>query len=181
MRIVTPRLVLREYTSENWREACACQRDPHCLRFYPWTGRTDADVQNLVQRFLDQQEDQPRRMFRLAVTLADDGRLIAGCGLRCSARNEREGDIGFELAPAHSGQGYATEAARAMVDFGLREMELHRVSSWCVADNTPSVRVLERIGLRLEGRLRDPEYFKGRWWDKSTYGLPSDEWSSVDR
>ena len=68
-----------------------------------------------------------------------------------------------------------------MVGFGVREMELHRVSSWCVADNPPSVRVLGRIGLRLEGRLRDAEYFKGRWWDKSTYGLLSDEWSSADR
>jgi ribosomal-protein-alanine N-acetyltransferase len=45
-----------------------------------------------------------------------------------------------------------------------------------VADNVASTRVLEKVGMRLEGRLRDKEYDKGRWWDRLLYGLLGDEW-----
>ena len=48
-----------------------------------------------------------------------------------------------------------------MVNFGFRELGLGRISSWCIADNTASARVLERLGFRQEGRLRRNEYFKG--------------------
>ena len=184
MRILTPRLVLREFTADDWRAVLAYQRDPRYLRFYPWADRTEAEVRAFVQMFLDQQDDRPRRKFQLAIALGDDGRadggrLIGNCGLRRSAQNEWEGDIGYELAPEHWGHGYATEAAQAMVDFGFRELGLRRVSSWCIADNTASANVLERLGLKLEGRLRENEYFKGCWWDTLTYGLLRSEWETL--
>ena len=90
--------------------------------------------------------------------------------------NDWEADIGYELAPEYWVRGYATEAALAMVTFGFRELELHRISSWCIADNTASARVLERVGLRPEGRLRENEYFKGRWWDTLLFGLLESDW-----
>ena len=93
--------------------------------------------------------------------MLDSGRLIGNCGIRRKPDNDWEADIGFELAPEYWGRGYATEAARAIVDFGFRELELHRISSWCIADNAASARVLERVGLRPEGRLRRNEYFRG--------------------
>jgi ribosomal-protein-alanine N-acetyltransferase len=88
----------------------------------------------------------------------------------------REGDIGYELSPVHWGHGYATEAARAIVRFGFTELHLHRVWSWCIADNVGSARVLEKIGMRREGRLRDKEYFKGSWWDTLFYAILEEEW-----
>ena len=165
MRIATERLVLREFVADDWPDVLAYQRDPRYLRFYPWDDRTEAEVRSFVQMFLDQQADRPRREFQLAITLSESGRLIGNCGLRLKPENDWEADIGYELAPEHWGRGYATEAALAIVDFGFRELRLHRVSSWFVADNTASAKVLERVGLRLEGRLRENEYFKGRWWD----------------
>ena len=179
MRITTSRLVLREFVSDDWPDVLAYQGDPRYLRFYPWTDRTEAEARDFVQMFLDQQADHPRRKFQLAITLPDSGRLIGSCGIRRKPDNNREADIGYELAPEHWGRGYATEAAMAMVDFGFRELELHRISSWCIADNAPSARVLERVGLRLEGRLRENDYFKGRWWDTLLYGLLEDEWNAV--
>ena len=176
MRITTARLVLREFLDTDGTDVLAYQRDARYLRFYPWTDRTEADVRDFVQMFLDQQNDQPRRRFQLAVTSREDGQLIGSCGIRRKLENDWEADIGYELAPEYWGQGYATEAAQAVVEFGFRELKLHRVSSWCIADNAASARVLERLGLRLEGRLRENEYFKGRWWDTLLYGLLESEW-----
>ncbi len=171
MRITTARLILREFLIDDWPDVLAYQRDPRYLRFYPWTDRTEAEARDFVQKFLDQQGKQPRRKFQLAITLPDSDRLIGNCGIRRKSDNDLEADIGYELAPEYWGKGYATEAALAIVEFGFRELKLHRVSSWCIADNAASSRVLERVGLRLEGRLRENEYFKGRWWDTLLYGL----------
>ena len=128
--------------------------------------------------FLDQQAERPRRRFQLVITLPEDGRAIGSCGIRRKPENDLEADIGYELAPNHWGRGYATEAALAVVGFGFRELGLHRISSWCIADNIASARVLEKIGLRLEGRLRENEYFKGEWWDTLVYGLLRAEWEA---
>lgn len=178
MRIATERLVLREFVAEDWPAVLAYQRDPRYLLFYPSTNRTEAVVQDFVQMFLDQQAEQPRRKFQLAITYRDDDQVIGNCGIRRKPENDWEADIGFELAPKHWGQGIATEAALSIVNYGFRELGLHRVSSWCIADNTASARVLEKVGLRPEGRLRDHEYFKGRWWDTLLFGLLESEWWS---
>ena len=73
--------------------------------------------------------------------------------------------MGYELDPKHWGKGYATEAARAVLDFGFSNMNLQRISAWCIADNIGSARVLEKLGMSLKGRVRDHQYFKGSWWD----------------
>ena len=175
MRITTERLLVRKFVAADWPAVLAYQRDPRYLRLYPWTGRTEGDVRDFVQVFVDQQGDRPRRRFQLATTLENGGPVICSCGIRRKPQIDREADIGYELAPEHWGRGYATEAALAMADFGFRELGLHRISSWCIADNAASARVLEKVGLRLEGRLHENEYFKGRWWDTMLYGLLESE------
>ena len=179
MRITTDRLILRDFVEDDWPPMLAWQRDPRHFRYYAWTeDRTEADVRALLQRFLDELKVQPRRRFQLAITLPETGQIIGDAGIRRKAENDWEADIGYELAPEHWGNGYATEAARALVDMGFHEWGLHRISSWCIAGNAASARVLERVGLRQEGRLRENEYFKGRWWDSLLYGLLVDEWSA---
>ncbi|HET9589619.1 MAG TPA: GNAT family protein, partial [Anaerolineales bacterium] len=82
------------------------------------------------------------------------------------------------LDPEYWTRGYATEAAHAIVDFGFSQLGLHRVWSWCVADNLGSAHVLEKLGMRLEGRLRENEYYKDRWWDTLMYAILADEWET---
>ena len=176
MRITTDRLILREFVADDWPAVLAYQRDPRYLRLYPWTDRTEAEAQDFVRMFVEQQAEQPRRKFQLAIVLSDSGDVIGNCGIRRKPENEWEADIGYELAPQHWGHGYATEAALAIVNVGFQELGLHRISSWCIADNVASARVLEKVGLRLEGRWRENEHFKGRWWDTLLYGLLESEW-----
>lgn len=176
MELETERLILREFEAGDWPAILAYQSDPRYLRYYAWTERTPEAVQEFVQMFLDRQQERPRTKFQLAVTLKPDRQLIGNCGIRLQVAGAREGEIGFELAPEHWGQGYATEAARAVAQFGFEELGLHRISSWCIADNAASARVLEKLGMRLEGRQRDKEWFKGRWWDALLYAILEQEW-----
>lgn len=171
MILVTPRLLLREFVADDWPAVLAYQSDPRYLRYYAWTERTEAEVRALVQRFLDWQGEEPRLKFQLAVTLADGGQLIGNCGIRLEKAGAREGEVGYEIDPLYWGRGYATEAARAMVRFGFGELGLHRIRGHTVAENVASQRVMEKLGMRCEGRLRENEWFRGRWWDTLVYGV----------
>jgi ribosomal-protein-alanine N-acetyltransferase len=177
MRLVTARLVLREFVEADWPAVLAYQSDPRYLRYYAWRERDEPSVRAFVGALVALQHEQPRRKFQLAVTLpAEGGRLIGNCGLRIDDAEGRQGNIGYELDPRYWGRGYATEAARAMVALGFERFGLHRIWSWCVADNTASAHVLEKLGMRREGHLREREYYKGRWWDQLIYAVLDREW-----
>jgi [ribosomal protein S5]-alanine N-acetyltransferase len=176
MNLTTARLRLRDFRPDDWPVAPAYQSDPRYLRYYAWTGRTEADVRAFMQLFLDQQAVAPRWKWQLAITLPGDDRPIGSSGLRLDEPGSRVGNIGYELDPEHWGHGYATEAAREMVRFGFGDLGLHRIWSWCVADNGASARVLEKVGMRPEGRRREHEWYKGRWWDHLLCGLLEREW-----
>lgn len=171
MRLTTERLILREFVEDDWPAVLVYQRDPRYLRYYHWTERTAADVRAFVQMFVEQQRASPRAKYQLAVTLKEDGRLIGNCGVRLESPGALQADIGYELNPDYWGRGYASEAAQAVVDYGFSQLGVHRIWASCLADNAASARVLEKLGMRLEGRLRENEYFKGRWWDTLIYAI----------
>lgn len=175
MQRTTERLTLRELAPADWPAVLAYHNDPRYQRFYEQEGSTPAAAQAFVQMFVGQQAERPRTKFQLALTLGD-GPLIGNCGIRMSAPGACEADIGYELAPAHWGRGYASEAARALLAFGFGELRVHRIWAQCVAENRASARVLEKIGMRQEGRLREREFFKGRWWDTLLFAILEHEW-----
>ena len=176
MELTTDRLILREFVFEDWPAVLAYQRDARYLQYYEWTERTPEDAQRFVQMFLDQQQEQPRRKFQLAVVLKESQQLIGNCGIRCKTADASEADIGYEIAPDQWGHGYATEAVRAIVYYGFARLRVQRIWAWCIADNAASARVLEKAGLKLEGRLHQSEHFKDRWWDTLVYALQTQNW-----
>ena len=174
----TERLLLREFEEEDWRAVQAYQSDPSYLRFNPWSERTEEDVRAFVRLFLEAQDERPRRRFQLAIVLPEDGRLIGNCGVRINDRERREGNIGYELDPDYWGRGYATEAVRAILGFGFGELGLHRVWAECVAANVASARVLEKLGMRREGHLRENFWTSEGWADSFLYAILDHEWEA---
>lgn len=179
MELATPRLVLRDFTADDWPAVLAYQADERYLRYYQWTSRDENDVRTFVQRFIDQQQETPRRKFQLAVTLPHDGTLIGNVGVRRKDNTEWEADIGYELHHDYYGRGYATEAAAAIVAYGFDVLGVHRVSASLVADNLRSKRLLERLGMRCEARMREVDRFKGRTWDALLYAILEPEWRAL--
>src|SRR5215216_1771629 len=179
MNLTTERLILRDFVESDWEAVLAYEQKPLYLRYYEWTERTPEAVRAFIQRFLDHQKQDPRIKFQFAVTLKSTGQLIGSCGVRRNSAEAHEGDMGYELDPNYWGKGYATEAARTVLHFGFSHMGVHRISAFCVADNIGSAHVLEKIGMQQEGRLRQNEYYKGRWWDTLLYAILYDEWQAL--
>ena len=178
MKLETERLILRDFVKEDWHRVMEYQTDPLYLSYYEWIeeDRTPEAVQEFVGWFLDHQQQKPRIKVQLAVILKSNNPLIGNCDIRMDKVKATEADIGYELDPKYWNRGYTTEAAHAIVDFGFSKFNLHRIWSWCVADTLGSAHVLEKLGMKLEGRLREKEFYKGRWWDTLMYGMLADEW-----
>ena len=176
MQIATERLILRDFRDDDWPPMLAYWRDPRYQRYNPDFEDPEQVVRDLVSAFVAQQAEQPRRKWQLAIVDPADGRLIGNCGIRVNDPETREANIGYELDPRHWGRGYATEAARAILAFGFDQLDLHRVWAECVADNTASQRVLEKLGMRREAHFREHQWHKHRWWDTLIYAILDREW-----
>jgi len=89
-----------------------------------------------------------------------------------------QAELGWCFDPAVAGQGYATEAVREVLRIAFAGLGLRRVTALCFADNEPSWRLMERLGMRREAHnLRESLHRSGVWMDGLMYALLADEWT----
>jgi RimJ/RimL family protein N-acetyltransferase len=174
MEILTLRLRLREFRRDDAADLLAYQSDPRYLRYYPRRRRTEADVERFLDVMLFWQAQEPRYRFQLAVERLGEGHLIGNCGIRKPTPEADEAELGYELDPGLWGQGYATEAAGAMVQWAWSELGVHRIWAECVDENRASQRVLAKVGLVPVGKLPSQRWIKGRWHDVLLYSASLD-------
>jgi [ribosomal protein S5]-alanine N-acetyltransferase len=109
-----------------------------------------------------------------AVTRKDDGRLLGAIGLRIE-RDDQRAELGYWIGKPYWGQGFCTEAARAILSFGFEQLGLHRVQACHFTRNRASGRVLQKVGMTQEGRLREHSRKWDAFEDIEVFGLVADE------
>ncbi len=181
MEITTRRLLLRDCAAEDRAAVQALEADP-ALHHYRGGGQpSEAETDALLQRTQDWLKLDPRPVYALAVVLRADGRLIGLVVLTISNRELGQAELGYRLGPSAWGQGYASEAAQALVAFGFAKLGLHRISAMCHPENSGSQRVMEKIGMRYEGHLReDFRNRDGSWRDSLLYAFLADDWRTLE-
>ena len=121
------------------------------------------------------------REMALAVTLRDTGELAGAIGLRDWKSVHRHADIGYWIGRPHWGNGYATEAARALVAYGFETLDLHRIFAHHFKRNPASGRVLEKVGMKCEGCHREHMVRWGKFEDAVCYGILRSEFDAQPR
>ena len=178
MILKTDRLILRDFIEDDWRRINEYRLDQRYLKYYPDETVTEASSRGFVRMVMGWATEFPRLKFQLAILRASDGILVGNCGVRTTSETNREAEFGCELDPGAWQQGYATEAGRAILKFAFESLAMHRVWSRTIAENHAAVRVAERLGMHLEGCLRESSFMKGRWWDNRVYAILEQEWLS---
>jgi ribosomal-protein-alanine N-acetyltransferase len=170
MELTTARLVLRPFRADDQAALHPILADPKVGR---WTEGTTSpeETSRFIARARTSETETPRRSWRLAVVRRTDDTLIGSAELQIESPENSRGSMGYLIAPAAQGHGYATEAARALLDFGLTEGGLHRITATCDPANAGSIRVLEKIGMHREGLLRDHFFLRGAWHDRLLYAV----------
>ncbi|WNG39164.1 GNAT family N-acetyltransferase [Archangium violaceum] len=172
----TPRLLLREFEEEDWRFTHPYESDPEVVRYQSHGVRTPEESRSYIRRVMDLARETPRSVYDFAVVLRDGHRLIGRCGMRITDFEQREATVWYVLDRSRWGQGYTSEAAQALVDFGFGTLGLHRMWADCDPRNPASARVMQKLGMRQEAHFRENMFIKGEWCDSLIYALLDREW-----
>ncbi|GAB3814275.1 GNAT family N-acetyltransferase [Micromonospora zhanjiangensis] len=175
--IVTRRLVLRPVAPSDVDDVWAYQRHPEVARFMPWEARERHESATAVAGMVvEDQLVEEGDCLCLAVVWPQVDRMVGHVELVWCSQEHRQGEIGFAFNPEFHGRGLATEAATAILRLGFEHFGLHRIVGRCNARNRPSARLMERLGMRLEGHLRGNMLFKGEWKEELVYAMTAPEW-----
>jgi ribosomal-protein-alanine N-acetyltransferase len=146
--IATGRLTLRRPVLEDAEAMFRYASDPAVTRYMSWPMHRDVEQ---TRRYLEAALQEWQTQGAGAYVIERDGTVIGSTGLNCTG--ELEAATGYVLAQSAWGQGYATEACRAMIELG-RSLGLARIKAYCHVDHAASARVLEKSGMVFEGILR---------------------------
>jgi RimJ/RimL family protein N-acetyltransferase len=155
--IVTERLVLRRSRPEDAETISAYRSDPDVRRGQGWE-RTDPET---VRREIEEMErrlpGEPGGWVQFSLEDRSDGRLVGDIGLSPADGEPGVIKVGYTISPLFQGRGYATEAVGALVAYAFRTLGADVVRAYADAENAASIRVAEKVGLRLVERFRHVE------------------------
>jgi RimJ/RimL family protein N-acetyltransferase len=156
--------------------------------FITWL--SDPDVRRLLMRqrplSIAEELDYIKRVsasdtdLLLGIVLRDGDRLIGGTGLHNIDARCRHASFGISIGDKdYWDRGYGTEATRLLLAHCFDTLNLNKVWLHVYEFNPRAVHVYEKLGFRVEGRLRQHTFFEGRYWDVISMGVLRDEWGSV--
>ena len=173
----TSRLALRPATGDDLRAVFEIRSLPEVAQWMPGRPSSYAEFVLRVGEF---------DVLGRTLVLELDDVVIGDLYLRVSDawsqvdtadRAGEEAEIGWCLSPAHQGHGYVTEAATELVRICFDDLGVRRISAAAFADNVPSLRIMERLGMRQESHgVRDSLHRDLGWVDGVVYALLADEW-----
>lgn len=177
----TARLRLRRFIEADMPAFLAYRNDPEVARYQSWESMTEREARAYITDQVEVQPGEPGAWFQFAIALKDTDALVGDCALHVSEDDPRLGEIGYTLAREQQGHGYATEAIHTLLAYAFETLALHRVSATADCRNTPSYRLLERIGMRREAQFIQHAWYKGEWCDEYLYAMLRSEWLAAGR
>jgi [ribosomal protein S5]-alanine N-acetyltransferase len=175
VKLAGARVTLREFCEDDLDAVLGIVADDRVTRWLSFDSRTRAQAIQMLSGVVERAQLEPRTEYYLAVVL-DDATLIGFERLGLSGVQAAK--LGYAVAAEYWGHGYAVDATRLIIDFGFRELGLHRISAAIGPDNAASVAVAHRLGMTYEGRLRDHVFTNNTWRDSLLYSLLEHEWSA---
>lgn len=178
MHLTTPHLLLREIRVSDGPILRSYSLHPDFRRYEQRETLSPDEFREITQWMISTQSESPRSHYYFALAQREKPEHPIG-SIYISIRNHlmRQAEIGYILGVPYWNNGYMTEAARRVVQFGFEDLGMHRIYAGdIIAENIASQRVVEKVGFRREGHFRHTQYFKGRWWDTYTYAMLEQEW-----
>ncbi len=155
------------------------QSDPDVVRYLLYEARSPERVAEVLERDAAATRLAEKGDYIQPALRAADGSLLGTMYLTLAGPDDVTGEIGWLLAPRAQGHGYATEAARLLLDLAFGELGLHRVFAELDPRNAASIAVCTRLGMRHEGHFVEHMWLKGEWTDTGHYAILDREWAAV--
>lgn len=169
----TDRLILRRLTAADAGDFFRYRSLPEVCAFQPFRPKNVREAAGFIAGIAEG-PDIPGTWFQLALCLREGGGLIGDAGIHFTDSDQAE--IGYTLAPAFQGMGYAAEGAAAIFTWLFRDLKKHRVTASADPENTRSVRLLRGLGMRQEAHFVQSFRMNGAWTDDLVFAILRDEW-----
>lgn len=127
---------------------------------------------------MDAKQDR-RTRFVFAIIEKEHGEMIGAGEINIRDFQNREGEIGYIVNPDYWGKGIATETAKLLIEFGFCQLNLHRIFATCDPRNMASAKILKKIGMIQEGRIREDLLLETGWRDSFLYSILEHEWLEI--
>lgn len=175
--LLTERLTLRKMMvidSQDMYEYASRNDVTKYLTWYPHPDRgyTKQYLQYLGNRYA------AGMFYDWAVVFEPDCKMVGTCGFTSFNCAFDSAEVGYVLNPDYWGRGIATEALERVLQFGFEELRLHRIEAKFIQGNEASLRVMERVGMTLEGYLREGMLIKGSYVTVGVASVLASEWQA---
>ncbi|NHQ85257.1 GNAT family N-acetyltransferase [Iodobacter sp. HSC-16F04] len=175
--ISTPMLLLRDFTPADLNEYKKLRNDEKFQRFYSEEDSSAEKSEFLLDLFIQQSKEQPRRKFQLAVvSLA--GELMGSCGIRLE--DTANASVGCELGRRWHGTGAARQAAQAIIEFGFSVLKVQRIYAETIAGNKAAVNLCKSLGMHIEAERINDQFFKGASWNTIVLAINKNDWRNKE-
>jgi RimJ/RimL family protein N-acetyltransferase len=175
--IRTERLVIRPMTMDDLDDVYAYQSDQANHAFLMNDARSRDEVaENLAKYVTATRLAEEKDWIQPAVEW--DGRVIGQLYLTIYSVVNLGAEVGWVFHPDFHGQGYATEAATALLELAFGELEMHRVRAELDPLNAASIALCRRLGMRGEAHFVKDIWLRGKWDDSGIYAILEDEWAA---
>ena len=172
----TERLEIRRFVPGDFAAFLAYHSQPEVYRYLYADPLDDAEAAEKFEKASVPRLRKDGDAAVFAVECREDGAVVGEVVLKLESAVARQVEVGYIFNPAFAGNGYATEAMKAVLDFAFARLNFHRAFARLDAANAGSVGVVERLGMRREAHLIQNDQFNGIWGDEFIYALLRDEW-----
>lgn len=170
LRVETERLTIRRFDGSDFELALEHESDPRIMEYIRDPGPSD-ELRKKVESFIGPWNAGESEWLGLPVALRGRQPMIGVVCFRVVSFENETAEIGFRLHHDHHRRGLGYEASSWLRDFLFDDLGVRKLIALCVAENVPSYRLLEKLGMRREGRLSEHSRLGGRWRDELLYGL----------
>lgn len=177
-KLSTERLILRKMTSNDVETLFNFWSDDEVTKYMNMNSFVNIEQASYMVNFLNKLFKN-KEGIRWGIFRKEDNALIGTCGFNTWIKRSSRGEIGYELGQEYWGKGYATEALKEVIRFGFKETLLNRIEAFVVPEASRSINVLEKLGFRKEGTLREYGYWNNRYWSEHVYALLRKEWKQL--
>lgn len=175
----TERLWLRPYEESDLEWFTELRQNEEVTQFLPFGRESDDEMPTILADRIAKREllQAGDRIMCVLVCKATD-QPVGDVMLAWETQWDQTGEVGYKLSPSHHGEGYATEAAALMLEFGFTAAGFHRIVGIANSRNAASHAVLRRLGMREEGCMRSASLVRGEWHDETVFAILEEEWRS---